>query len=58
MVLGTTKKQARSGDGNYQEVDEDLNLRLIEWAQEYCPQTHFISAMGLNGKVECLSKSS
>ena len=48
-ALGTTKKQARSGGGTYQEVDEDVNLRLIEWAQEYCPQAHFIyiSAMGV-----------
>lgn len=48
-ALGTTKKHARSGGGDYQEVDEGLNLRLIEWAQAYCPQTHFIyiSAMGV-----------
>ena len=48
-ALGTTKKNARSGGGDYQEVDEGLNLSLIEWAQAYCPQTHFIyiSAMGV-----------
>ena len=48
-ALGTTKKHARTGGGNYQEVDEGLNLSLIEWAQTYCPQAHFIyiSAMGV-----------
>ncbi len=48
-ALGTTKKHARTGGGSYQDVDEGLNLRLIEWAQTYSPQAHFIyiSSMGV-----------
>jgi nucleoside-diphosphate-sugar epimerase len=48
-ALGTTKKHARTGGGSYQDVDEGLNLRLIEWTQKYSPQSHliYISSMGV-----------
>ena len=48
-LIGTTKRSARQGGGNYEEVDAGLNLSLIAAAAALSPLPHFfyLSSMGI-----------